>query len=212
MFLDFKMGSTASQLLTVEIWRSQTWRVFSRNSLTIYRKSLYIRNSKNSIFFTPTGFLSQWMIRFSPNWVCTFTQLISRATQRGFLIFSFLADFWEIKVDFLVIFAQNGPKLALKSPENRKKSKFQKSPLCCPRYQLGKGTDPIWWESDHSRAQKTRWREFFLTFLLFLIYRDFLYIASKFRENTLYVWDRQISTVRSWEAVEPILKSRNIGL
>ena len=51
-----------------------------------------------------------------------------------------------------------------------------------------------------------------MEFLLFLIYRDFLYIVSEFRENTLHVWDRQISTVRSWEAVEPILKSRNIGL
>ena len=39
-----------------------------------------------------------------------------------------------------------------------KKSKFQKSPLYCPRYQLYEGLDPVWGQSDLSIAQKRGWR------------------------------------------------------
>ena len=49
-------------------------------------------------------------------------------------------------------------------------------------------------------------------FLVDFIQYGISYIFGEFRENPLHVWNRQISTVASWEAVEPILKSRNIGL
>ena len=93
------------------------------------------------------------MLQMTPNLVSTFRDIKSRNACKGFLIFSFFGILWVFSCE---IFGKNlkiAKNFTQKYPENAKKSKYQKSLACVPRFYVSEGADQIWGHLKHLVAQ-----------------------------------------------------------